>query len=70
MFAAYALAMPQKAQAFLKRMDTGLQEKLSQATLTYVPGSIPCMFFCLGLSLSARAWNPGSGSVMLYVDIH
>ena len=38
MFAAYAQALPQKAQAFLKRMDTSLQEKLNQATMTYVSG--------------------------------
>lgn len=59
MFAAYALAMPQKAQAFLKRMDTSLQEKLSQATLTYVPGSILCMSFCVRVHFPAcklRIW--------------
>ncbi len=38
MYAAYVRAMPDKGQAFLRRMDTGLQEKLSQATLTYIPG--------------------------------
>ncbi len=38
MYAAYVRAMPDKGQAFLRRMDTGLQEKLSQATLTYLPG--------------------------------
>lgn len=38
MFAAYTHAVPHKAQAFLKRMDTSLQEKLNQAVLTYVPG--------------------------------
>ena len=38
MYAAYVRAMPEKGLAFLKRMDTSLQEKLSQATLTYIPG--------------------------------
>ena len=38
MFAAYLRAMPHRGQAFLRRMDTSLQEKLSQAILTYVPG--------------------------------
>jgi len=46
MYAAYVRAMPDKGQAFLRRMDTGLQEKLSQATLTYIPGFVfvPCLF--------------------------
>ncbi|DBB01644.1 hypothetical protein WJX77_005003 [Trebouxia sp. C0004] len=38
MYAAYVRAMPDKGLAFLRRMDTGLQEKLSQATLTYIQG--------------------------------
>lgn len=38
MFAAYTRALAHRAQAFLKRMDTSLQEKLNQATLTYIPG--------------------------------
>lgn len=37
-FAAYTHALPHKAQAFLRRMDSSLQEKLSQAVITYVPG--------------------------------
>ena len=40
MFAAYTHALPSKAQAFLKRMDSSLQEKLSQAVVTYVPGGV------------------------------
>ena len=42
MFAAYTHAVPHKAQAFLKRMDSSLQEKLNQAVLTYVPGLATC----------------------------
>ena len=47
MYAAYVRAMPDKGQAFLRRMDTGLQEKLSQATLTYVPGLTCVSYFFL-----------------------
>ena len=53
MYAAYVRAMPDKGQAFLRRMDTGLQEKLSQATLTYVPG-LTCVS-CLSLQSCALA---------------
>ncbi|KAL0035610.1 hypothetical protein WJX79_002530 [Trebouxia sp. C0005] len=38
MYAAYVRAIPDKGQAFLRRMDTALQEKLSQAIQTYIPG--------------------------------
>ena len=47
MYAAYVRAMPDKGQAFLRRMDTGLQEKLNQATLTYIPGL--ALVSCLSL---------------------
>ena len=39
MFGAYTRALPQRGQAFMKRMDTSLQEKLNQAQLHYVPGT-------------------------------
>lgn len=39
MFGAYTRALPQRGQAFMKRMDTSLQEKLNQAQLQYVPGT-------------------------------
>ena len=38
MYAAYARTLPARAEAFLRRMDTALQEKISQATLTYITG--------------------------------
>ena len=38
MYGAFARALPQRAQAFLRRMDTSLQEKLNQALCQYVPG--------------------------------
>lgn len=53
MYAAYVRAMPDKGQAFLRRMDTGLQEKLSQATLTYIPGLT--YVSCFSLQSCARA---------------
>lgn len=53
MYAAYVRAMPDKGQAFLRRMDTGLQEKLSQATLTYIPG----WAFVSWLALHLRAMS-------------
>ncbi len=53
MYAAYVRAMPDKGQAFLRRMDTGLQEKLSQATLTYIPGW--AFVSCLALHLRAMS---------------
>ena len=45
MYAAYVRAIPDKGQAFLRRMDTALQEKLSQAIQTYIPGLafVPCL---------------------------
>lgn len=53
MYAAYVRAMPDKGQAFLRRMDTGLQEKLSQATLTYIPGL--ALVSCLSLQSCATS---------------
>ena len=44
MYAAYARALPSRGQAFLKRMDTALQEKLNQAALTYISGQQNLLF--------------------------
>ena len=51
MFGAYMQALPHRAQPFLKRVDTGLQEKLSQALLTYTPGELYTISFCTHLLL-------------------
>lgn len=56
MFGAYASALPQRAQAFLRRMDSSLQEKLNQALQQYVPGKGPhqLCFFLRKLWLRVR----------------
>ena len=63
MYAAYARAMPLRAEAFLRRMDTALQEKLSQATLTYIPGRF--------VGLHAQCISLGrQGHVCAHGDMH